>query len=78
MTNNFTFTFETDDDLHIAERSGYIESYDIVRICRTVGEGSIDYPCKSKQRFEEDYAKFKDSILEIYPTQHSYDYMDYL
>jgi len=79
MTDNFTFTFQTDAELYAAQQSGYIESYDIVRICREFKEGgSIDYPCKSKEQFEEHYAKFKDTIVKIYPAEHSYDIYDYL
>ena len=77
--NNYTFTFETDAELFEAERTGYIDSYNIVRICRsTGGGGSIDYPCKSRESFDWHMNEYKDSIVEVYPDVHSYDVTDYL
>jgi hypothetical protein len=79
MNNNYVFTFENDDELFEAERSGYIESYDIVRICRETSNGSsIDYPCKSREQFNWHLNEYKDSIVKIYPSKHFYDVMDYL
>ena len=79
MNNNYVFTFETDDKLFSVERTGYIESYDIVRICRKFEEGgSIDYPCKSRESFNWHLNEYKDSIINVYPDKHCYDVMDYL
>ena len=79
MNNNYVFTFETDDELFEAERTGDIESYDIVRICRKTSNGNtIDYPCKSREDFNWNLKEFKDIIVEIYPSKHCYDVMDYL
>ena len=76
--NSYTFTFETDDQLFRAESTGYIDVYDMVRICRKFDNGNIiDYPCKSRESFEHDLNKYKDSIVEIYQSKHFYDVMDY-
>lgn len=76
---NYNFTFKTDDELYAAQRTGYIDSYDIVRVHRKFPEGgSIDHPCKSQEAFENILAKFGDFIIEVYPSTHSYDRYDYL
>jgi hypothetical protein len=76
---NYVFTFETDEQLFEAERTGYIDVYDIVRICRRVNEfETIDYPCKSREQFDWHLNEYKDSIEEIYPDRHCYDVCDYL
>jgi uncharacterized protein YqfB (UPF0267 family) len=76
---NYVFTFETDEQLFEAERTGYIDIYDIVRICRRVNEfETVDYPCKSREQFDWHLNEYKDSIEEIYPDRHCYDVCDYL
>jgi hypothetical protein len=76
---NYVFTFETDEQLFEAERTGYIDSYDIVRICRRNDEfSSVDYPCKTREQFEWHLNEYKGSIEEIYPAKHCYDVYDYL
>jgi uncharacterized protein YqfB (UPF0267 family) len=76
---NYVFTFETDEQLFEAERTGYIDVYDIVRICRRVNEfETVDYPCKSREQFDWHLNEYKDSIEEIYPDRHCYDVCDYL
>ena len=76
---NYVFTFETDEQLFEAERTGYIDVYDIVRICRRVNEfETVDYPCKSREQFDWHLSEYKDSIEEIYPDRHCYDVCDYL
>jgi hypothetical protein len=73
------FTFENDEQLFEAERTGYIDLYDIVRICRRVNEfETVDYPCKTREQFEWHLNEYKDSIEEIYPDRHCYDVCDYL
>jgi hypothetical protein len=79
MSNNYVFTFENDEQLFEAERTGYIDLYDIVRICRRVNEfETVDYPCKTREQFEWHLNEYKDSIEEIYPDRHCYDVCDYL
>jgi hypothetical protein len=79
-TQEYKFTFETDEDLRNAERTGYIDAYDCVRmeIKQKPDAGSIDFPVKSR----EDYMKMIESdqwqIVTVYPTVHSYDIQDYL
>ena len=76
---DYVFTFETDEQLFEAERTGYIDVYDIVRICRRVNEfETADYPCKTREQFEWHLNEYKDSIEEIYPDRHCYDVCDYL
>jgi|694.fasta_scaffold03880_15 hypothetical protein len=76
---NYTFTFETDDQLFNAQRTGYIDIYDIVRICRKINKfETVDYPCKSREQFEWNLNEYKDSIIEIYPDRHCYDVNDYI
>lgn len=75
---NYNFTFETDDQLFEAQRTGYIDVYSIVRICRKVEEGSIDYPCKSREQFEWNLNEYKNSIIKIYSDKHCYDVNDYI
>jgi hypothetical protein len=76
---NYTFTFETDDQLFNAQRTGYIDIYDIVRICRKINKfETVDYPCKSREQFEWHLNEYKDSIVEIYPDRHCYDVNDYI
>lgn len=84
MSNNYAlheyvFTFETEDQLFEAERTGYIDTYDIVRVCKKFNTGgSIDYPCKSRESFNWHLNEYKDMIVEIYPAKHCYDFNDYL
>jgi hypothetical protein len=76
---NYVFTFETDDQLFDAQRTGYIDVYDIVRICRKINEfETVDYPCKSREQFKWNLNEYKDSIIEIYPDRHCYDVNDYI
>ena len=76
---NYTFTFETDDQLFNAQRTGYIDIYDIVRICIKINKfETVDYPCKSREQFEWNLNEYKDSIIEIYPDRHCYDVNDYI
>ena len=76
---NYVFTFETDDQLFDAQRTGYIDVYDIVRICRKINEfETVDYPCKSHEQFKWNLNEYKDSIIEIYPDRHCYDVNDYI
>jgi len=78
MTTDYKFTYQTDDELMAAQRTGYIDSYDIVRMHRKVGNGSIDHPCKSRESYEKCLELFQDDIIEVYPNTHSYDIYDYL
>ena len=79
-TQEYKFTFETDEDLHNAQRTGYIDAYDCVRmeIKQEPATWSIDIPVKSR----EDYMRMIESdqwqIVTVYPTVHSYDIQDYL
>jgi len=48
INSNFKFTFDNDVQLRNAEMSGYIESYDIVRICvkRLDNGNQVDFRLK--------------------------------
>lgn len=79
MTTDFKFTFETEDDQFKAERTGYIESYDCVRMeVRHPQGGSIDFPVKNRESYQNLLALHGDSIAKVYQTEHSYDVYDYL
>ena len=74
----FKFTFETEEDLYQAERTGYIDAYDCVRIeVKHPNGGSVDFPVKSRDEYKLMIEMHKDSIVKIYPTVHSYDILDY-
>jgi hypothetical protein len=76
------FTYKTDNDLFLAESTGYIDTYDIVRMEVEYPDGrTIDFPVKT----EEDYyrqlveaPKRGAKIIEVYPSTHMYDIMDYV
>lgn len=80
--NNFRFTFETENDYFNAKMSGYIESFDIVRVNVKYADGNqVDFPVRSREELNEvlnNAAKNGNEILEIYQSEHSYDVCDYL
>ena len=79
MQDEFKFTFETQDDQFAAERTGYIESYDCVRMeVKDPEGGSIDFPVKNKESYYRLLAIHGNNIAKVYPTVHSYDLQDYL
>jgi hypothetical protein len=81
MKHDFKFTFEMHEDYQKAAATGYIDTFDIVRICRKSGEDeegySIDYPCKSREEFDWNVDRYESTILEMYQAKHYYDVMDY-
>lgn len=79
MTTEFKFTFETEDEQFAAERTGYIESYDCVRMeVRHPQGGSTDFPVKNRESYETLLKQNEGYIVTVYPTVHSYDVYDYL
>ena len=78
MQEEFKFTFETEDEQFAAERTGYIESYDCVRMEVTKHGSTIDFPVKNRESYHRLLNSLrKDQINKIYPTVHSYDIYDY-
>lgn len=78
-TTEFKFTFETDQEQFEAERTGYIDAYDCVRMeVQHPSGGLIDFPVKNRESFDEYLAIHLGQITNIYPTVHSYDIQDYL
>ncbi len=76
---DFKFTFETEQEQFDAEFTGYIESYDCVRVeLRHPNGGIIDYPVKNREALKKNIEFHGDSIVKIYQTEHSYDIQDYL
>jgi len=80
---DFKFSFENDAQLSNAERSGYIESYDIVRVCLKLDNGNqIDFPLKSREDYINQVNRINndDAIVsaEFYPAEHMYDVQDYI
>jgi len=79
---DFKFSFENDAQLFNAERSGYIELYDIVRVCLKLDNGnSIDFPLKSREDYINQVNRINndDAIVsaEFYQDKHMYDVQDY-
>ena len=85
INSNFKFTFDTDVDLRRAESSGYIESYDMVRICvkRLDNGNQVDFPVKTREDYYETVSSLNEranefEMVEIYPDTHMYDVQDYI
>lgn len=79
MQEEFKFTFETQDDQFDAERTGYIDSYDCVRMeVKDPQGGSIDFPVKNRESYYRLLTIHGNNIAKVYPTVHSYDIQDYL
>ena len=85
INSNFKFTFDTDVDLRRAELSGYIESYDMVRICvkRLDNGNQVDFPVKTKEDYFSQVANLNErtnefEMVEIYQDTHMYDIQDYI
>jgi len=85
INSNFKFTFDNDVQLRNAEMSGYIESYDIVRICvkRLDNGNQVDFPVKSREDYFETVASLNEraneyEMVEIYQDTHCYDMYDYI
>jgi hypothetical protein len=75
----FKFTYETDAEYEAAQRTGYIESFDCVRVTIKHSQGGeIDFPVKSREELNKVLDFHGSSIYDVYPTVHSYDVQDYL
>lgn len=78
MQEEFKFTFETQDDQLAAELTGYIDSYDCVRMeVKDPQGGSIDFPVKNRESYYRLLTIHGNNIAKVYPTVHSYDIQDY-
>jgi hypothetical protein len=78
MQEEFKFTFKTQDDQFDAERTGYIDSYDCVRMeVKDPQGGSIDFPVKNRESYYRLLTIHGNNIAKVYPTVHSYDIQDY-
>ena len=78
-TLDYKFTFQTEAEQFAAERTGYIESYDCVRMeVRHPQGGSTDFPVKNRESYETLLKQNEGYIVTVYPTVHSYDVYDYL
>jgi hypothetical protein len=76
--NNYKFTFETEQDYLNATKSGYIESFDIVRVVvKYPDNGTLDFPIKSNEELHNFVKSCDDEIIKIYQAEHSYDIADY-
>ena len=79
LKEQFHFTFQTEDEQFAAERTGYIESYDCVRMEVSKHGSIIDFPVKNRESYDRLLNSLsKDQINKIYPIVHSYDSSDYL
>jgi len=78
MQEEFKFTFETQDDQFAAELTGYIDSYDCVRMeVKDPQGGSIDFPVKNRESYYILLTIHGNNIAKVYPTVHNYDIQDY-
>jgi hypothetical protein len=76
---DFKFTFETEDDQWRAEFTGYIESYDCVRMEVKKHGLTQDFPVKNKESYKRLLNVLAPhEIIRVYPTVHSYDRQDFL
>jgi hypothetical protein len=79
INQDFKFTFETQDEQFAAERTGYIDTYDCVRMeVKHPEGGSIDFPVKNRESYKRLLIQNEGYITKVYPTVHSYDMYDYL
>ena len=85
INSNFKFTFDNDAQLSNAERSGYIESYDIVRICvkRLDNGNQVDFPIKTREDYMKIVSRLNErfneyDMIEIYQDTHMFDIQDYI
>jgi len=77
--DEFKFTFETEDDQWNAEFTGYIESYDCVRMEVKKHGMTQDFPVKNRASYKRLLnALAPHEIIRVYPTVHSYDRQDFL
>ena len=82
---DFKFTFDSDVELRRAQMTGYIESYDMVRICvkRLDNGNQIDFPLKTREDYFNEVARLNErfneyDMVEIYQDTHMYDIQDYI
>ena len=82
---DFKFTFDSDVDLRRAELTGYIESYDMVRICvkRLDNGNQVDFPIKTREDYFETVASLNErsneyDMVEIYQDTHMFDMYDFI
>ena len=83
---DFKFTFATDNQLVDTQiATGYIESYDIVRVCvkRLDNGNQIDYPLKTREDYINEIALLNEranefELVEIYQDTHTFDMYDYI
>lgn len=76
---NPRFTFSTIDEYENAKRTGYIDTYDIVRVVMQNDFRTVDYPVHSLEEYNqiknnENKAKF---VVKSYQEKHAYDIQDY-
>jgi hypothetical protein len=78
---DFKFTFETEAEYTEAQMTGYIDSFDIVRVTVIYDHAyQVNFPLKSREEFYECLANTSargGQITELYQAVHSYDIMDY-
>lgn len=73
----YKFTFKTDAELFQAEATGYIESYDMVRMVVKNDNGSADFPCKSEEDYHQCLKVHGANIQRVYQETHGFDINDY-
>jgi hypothetical protein len=80
---DFNFTFETEADYEKAKSSGYITTFDVVRIKikDIVAERTIDYPVYSREQYSKELRKLtllpQIQVLDIYQDKLYYDILEH-
>jgi hypothetical protein len=83
INSDYNFTFDNDVQLSKAEMTGYIESYDMVRICLRYPNGNtVDFPLKTREDYFGQITRLNEKdndeeIVEIYQDTHMFDIQDY-
>jgi hypothetical protein len=79
---DFNFTFETEADYEKAKSSGYITTFDVVRIkIKNLMEGNtFDYPVYSREQYSKELYKLlvlpQIQVLDIYQDKLYYDILE--
>jgi len=79
ILENPTFTFDTIEQYERAKASGYIDTYDVVRVVMQNDYRTVDYPVHSLEEYNqiknnENKVKF---LVKSYQDKHYYDIHDY-
>ena len=80
--DDYTFTYQTDDEYYQQQGTGYVDDYNMVRMEVIFNNGyNVDFPVRTKEALINDIKRIQSTegarIIKIYPSIHSFDIMDY-